>query len=77
MCTSSWGSGCASVCSVGLQTSQSLLARWPIGLGFPDKDYRPGQVPLRQQRGGYSLWAWPTAEAFLAPACWMSTLSLS
>lgn len=27
--------------------------------------------------GGHSLWAWPAAEAFLAPACWMSALSLS
>lgn len=26
--------------------------------------------------GGHSLWAWPAAEAFLAPACWMSALSL-
>lgn len=26
---------------------------------------------------GYSLWACPEVEAFLAPACWMSTLSLS
>lgn len=34
---------------------------------------------LRAGRGGvgHSLWAWPAAEAFLAPACWMSALSLS
>ena len=32
-----------------------------------------------RKRGGrgHSLWAWPAAEAFLAPACWMSALSLS
>lgn len=62
-----WVCVCVQLCTAGKVSGPS--ARGPGG--------RARAGAPRAVSGRYSLWAWPAAEAFLAPACWMSTLSLS